>query len=84
MGFHFVFGKKKKIGKSIRTYVRDRVNEKRAFNEQLERLEVQLQNKTLDQDLYERMREILEINFVQQREEARMYMQNTFLNALSF
>lgn len=83
MGFHVVFGKKKKIGKSIRTYVKSRVNEKRAFEEQLERLEAQLENKTLDQFTYERMREILEINFIQQREEARTYMQNTFLNTLS-
>lgn len=72
------------MGKSIRAYVTSRVKEKRAFEEQLKRLEAQLQNKTLDQDLYERMREILEINFVQQGDEARMYIQNTFLNSLSF
>jgi hypothetical protein len=84
MGFHFVFGKKKKIEKSIRTYVKKRVNKRRAFEEQLERLEAQLQNKTLDQDNYERMKDILEINFVQQREEARTYMQNTFLRTNPF
>ncbi len=83
MGFNFGFGKKKKLKKSIRTYVADRAKEKRAFEQQLERLEAQLQNKTLDPDTYERMREILEINFIQQREEARVYIQNTFLNTLT-
>jgi acetyl-CoA carboxylase alpha subunit len=83
MGFHSVFGKKKKIGKSIRTFVKKRVNEKRGFEEQLERLEAQLENKTLDQFTYERMRDILKINFVQQREEARTYIQNTFRNTHS-
>jgi hypothetical protein len=70
MGFNFSFGKKKKIGKSIRTYVADRVKEKRSFEKQLERLEAQLQNETVDQDTYERFRDVLEINFVKQREEA--------------
>ncbi len=68
--FSFVFGKKKKIGKSIRTYVGDRVKEKRAFEQQVKGLEIQLRNKTVDQDTYNRLRDILEINFVQRREEA--------------
>ena len=70
MGFNFIFGKKKKIGKSIRAYVGDRVKEKRAFEQQLERLEGQLRNKTLDKETYKRLRDVLEINFVQRREEA--------------
>jgi hypothetical protein len=70
MASNFVFGKKKKIGKSIRAYVGDRVKEKRAFEQQLERLEVQLRNNTVDQDTYRRLRDVLEINFVQRREEA--------------
>ncbi len=70
MGFNFIFGKKKKIGKSINAYVGDRVKEKRAFEQQLERLEVQLRNKTVDKETYKRLRDVLEINFVQRREEA--------------
>jgi len=44
--------------------------EKRSFDQQIERLEVQIQNKTVDQDTYERLRDILEFSFVQQREDA--------------
>lgn len=84
MGFKSNFWKKKKIGKSIRAYVRGRVKEKIAFEQQLERLEVQLQNKILDQFTYERMRDILEASFVQQQEESRAHMQNTFLKTSPF
>jgi hypothetical protein len=84
LGFSFVFGKKKKLRKSIRTYVADRAKEKRSFEQQLERLEAQLLNKTLDQDSYERMRDILEVSFVQEQEESRAYMQNTFLKTAPF
>jgi len=83
MEFKFSFGKKKMV-KSIRTYVTGRVKEKKAFEEQLKRLEVQLQNKTLDQFTYERMRDILEASFVQQQEESRVQMQNTFLKSSPF
>ena len=71
MNFPFDFRKKKKIRKLIVAYVEDRVKEKRSFEQQLERLKVQLRNKTVDQDTYERLRDVLEFNFVQQREEAR-------------
>jgi hypothetical protein len=71
MDFPFDFRKKKKIRKQIVAYVEDRVKEKRSFEQQLERLKVQLRNKTVDQDTYERLRDVLEFNFVQQREEAR-------------
>ncbi len=84
MGCKLSFWKKKKIEKSIRAYMTNRVKEKRSFQEQLKRLEFQLQNNTLDQFSYERMRDILEINFVQQQEESRAYMQNTVLKASPF
>lgn len=84
MGLKFSFGKKKKMGKSIRAYVTGRVKEKRAFEEQLGRLEVQLRNEILDQFTYERMKDILEVNFVQHQEESREHMQNTFLKAFPF
>ncbi len=70
MGFLFVSGKKK-MAKFVRAYVKDRVKEKRAFEEQLERLDVQLRKKIIDQLTYERIRDVLEIGFVKQREEAR-------------
>jgi hypothetical protein len=71
MGLNFVFGKKSKMGKLMRTYVKNRVKKKRAFDEQLERLDAQLQNEGIDQYTYERLRDVLAINYAKQREEAR-------------
>ncbi len=82
MGFNFGFGKKKKLENTIRTYVAERAKEKRAFEKQLDRLETQLMNKTLDLLTYQRMMDALEINYIRQREEALAYMQNTFLKSL--
>ena len=78
MGFKLNFWKKKKVEKSIRAYMASRVKEKRSFQEQLKRLEFQFQNKRLDRFTYERMRDVLEINFIQQQEESRTHLQNTF------
>ncbi len=76
MAFHFAFWKKQKMGKLIGDYVSDRVKEKRAFQEQLKRLYAQLQDKTIDQQIYDRLRDILEFKFILQREEARINIQN--------
>ena len=78
MGFHFSFWKKQKIGKLIGSYISDRVKEKRAFKEQLKRLDSQLQEETINQQIYERLRNVLEFNFVQKREEARLKLHNNF------
>ena len=72
MAFHLAFWKKQKMGKLIGDYVSDRVKEKRAFQEQLKRLYAQLQDKTIDQQIYDRLRDILEVKFILQREEARI------------
>ena len=37
---------------------------------QVERLDAQLQNETIDQHTYERLRDVLEMNFIKQRDEA--------------
>jgi uncharacterized protein (UPF0335 family) len=76
MAFHFAFWKKQKMGKLIGDYVSDRVKEKRAFQEQLKRLYAQLQDKTIDQQIYDRLRDILEVKFILQREEARISIQH--------
>jgi hypothetical protein len=78
MGFHFAFWKKQKIGKVIGCYVNDRIKEKIAFHEQLKRLDSQLKEKTIDQQLYDRLRDILEVKFNQQREDALTSIQNIF------
>ncbi len=69
MGFGFVFGKKARTVKFIRTYIKQRVKEKTAVREQLERLDAQRKNKTIDQFSYERMSAMLQISFIKQRKE---------------
>lgn len=84
VGFHLYLGKKKKIREAIRVYVGARVKEKRTFEEKLQTLEAQLQNKILDEFTYERVRDLLEASFFHRQEESRASMQNIFLKASSF
>jgi len=70
MGFSFSLGRSTNTIKFIRKYVKERAKEKRILNDQLERLDAQLQNETIDQNTYERLIEILEINCIKQRDEA--------------
>ena len=72
MDFPFpILGKKRKQKKLIREYIRDQVKQKRSFDEQLKKLEAQFRSKLIDESTYERLRDILEIQFMKQREEAR-------------
>ena len=70
MVFGFAFGKSKKAVKLIQKYVKERVKENQLINSQRERLAAQLQNKTIDKDTYKRLKNVLEINSIKQREEA--------------
>ncbi len=63
-------GKSKKAVKLIQKYVKERMKENQIINGQLERLDAQLENKTIDKDTYKRLRSVLEINSIMQREEA--------------
>jgi hypothetical protein len=45
------------------------VKENQLINSQFERLDAQLENKTLDKDTYKRLRNVLEIYSIKQREE---------------
>jgi len=56
--------------KLIRKYVSERAKEKKVFDNQLKRIDCQLQNNSIDECMYERLRDVLEINFFKQREEA--------------
>lgn len=71
MGVNFGFGKKRKMRKLMVAYLENRMKEKKSFEEQLQRLGVQLRKDAIDQITFERMRAALEINFIRQREEAR-------------
>ncbi len=70
MGIGFTFKKKNRIAKYIDSYVAARVKEKEELNQQLTKLETQLQAKEIDEQLYEQFKELLEIKVVQTREEA--------------
>ena len=70
MGIGFNFKKKNKIARYIHSYVAARVREKEELNQQLTKLETQLQEKEIDEQLYEQFKELLEIKIVQTREEA--------------
>jgi hypothetical protein len=76
MGFGFTLKRTNNSVKFIRTYVYQRAKEKQTFTAQLKRIESQLQNDTIDKYTYERLRDVLEINFFKQREEA---LEKTFL-----
>lgn len=77
MGFGFTLSKPNKTIKFIRKYVKERVKEKQILKEQLERLNTQLKNDELDPYTYARLEDVIEINFVKQREEA---LENAFKN----
>jgi regulator of replication initiation timing len=70
MAFGFSLGKSSNSVKLIRKYVKERVKENQTLNDQLERLDAQLENKSIDKYTYERLRDVLEINSIKQREEA--------------
>jgi ribosomal protein L31E len=70
MAFGITVGKSSKAVKLIRKYVKERVKENQILSDQLVRLAAQLENKTIDKYTYERLRDVLEINSIKQREEA--------------
>jgi len=67
MGLSLPFWKKRKFQKLVGNYISLRVKEKRAFDEQKKRLDAQLQDKKIEQQIYERLREVLEANYFQQQ-----------------
>ena len=71
MGFRIAFGKTNKMGKYIGHYISDRMKEKRAYERQLKKFDAQLEKNTINKQIHDRLREDLEIEFIQQREEAR-------------
>jgi len=70
MGFGFSFRGTTNQVKLIRKYVARRTKEKRILNGQLQRLDDQMRNKTIDSNTYERLRDLLEMNCIQKRDEA--------------
>ena len=76
MAFGFTVRKPNNAVKLIRKYVKERVKKNQTLNDQLERLDAQLENNTIDKYTYERLRDVIELNSIKQREEA---LEKTFL-----
>ena len=65
----FGFRKRDNSVKIIRNYIEQRIKEKKILNDQIRILETQLQEGSIDEDIYERSRDIIEIQFLIQRDE---------------
>jgi len=65
----------KKLAKLARAYMRDRLKQREIYSKQLEVLDTQLRNKTINKNTYTRLKEALEINFTKRSEEARLQLE---------
>jgi hypothetical protein len=70
MGLAFSVQRKTNSVRFINSFVKTRLKEKQALNEQLRRLETQLENEEIDEYTYGRLRDVIEINLIQQREQS--------------
>jgi hypothetical protein len=70
MDLGFGFNKTSKQVKFIQNYIKERVKENKLLNEQLTRLDTQRHDKSIDKYTYDRLKDVIEINFIKQREEA--------------
>ena len=70
MGLGLSRKRKTKSAKVIHKFIKQRVNEKKILDKQLKRLDSQLENESIDQNTYERLRDLLEINSIKQRDSA--------------
>jgi hypothetical protein len=80
MGFSLPFGKQWKMQKLIGRYVKARVREKRAFEEQIRRLDAQLHDKQINKQIHERLRGILETQYYQKQQEQWTNVKSKFQN----
>ena len=53
----------------IQYYLKQITKEKQTIDKQFKRLDLQLKNQTIDQYTFERLRDVLEINFINQQNE---------------
>ena len=69
MGLSFNFRKKNKKGKLIGKYVNQRIQHKKSYQEQLDRLDSQLQHENIDKLERDRLRTILEAKYYEHQQE---------------
>ncbi len=57
------------MDKFVRNYIHSRVKKKRAFDEQKKLLDIQLRDKEIELNTYERLKDILETEYYKQQQE---------------
>jgi hypothetical protein len=82
MGFSIAFGKKRKMRKLIGNFVKGRLKEKTAFNQQMKRLDTQLHDKQIQKETHKQLVEILEMQYYQKQQEQWTKIKNKFQNPL--
>jgi hypothetical protein len=65
----------KKFEKLMRKYMKEKKKQRELFNKQLEILDTQLHNKTIDKNTYARFKKMLEINFTKRTEKAHLQLE---------
>lgn len=75
MSFRFVLGKKQKNIVLINKYINLRLQHKKQYKEQLDRLDTQLQYRRIDETELDRLKTILEAKYYQQQQEDLNRMQ---------
>ena len=83
MGFSLPLRKEEKMRKLIRNYLSDRIIEKRAFCELIKRLDAELDEKQIEQKVYERLRANLETQYCQKQEQEWAKIKNKIYNPLN-
>lgn len=68
MALSFSFGRKQKMGTLMVKYVNKRIRQKKSYEEQLERLDAQLQHENIDKLERDRLRTILEAKYYKQQQ----------------
>ena len=79
----FSFGKKTKIAKLMTNYVSQRINQKKFFEQQLERLNDQLKKEKIDLQERDRLTFMLQKQFYERQEKQWKQIQEKYENPIN-
>lgn len=82
MGFSLFFGKKMKMRRLVKNYIKLRIKEKKTFDQQVKCLESQLGDNQIVKSTFERLKEILETQYYQRQQKEWAKIENKFQNPL--
>ena len=83
MGFGLFVNKKTKMRRLIKNYVKLRIKEKKTFDQQIKLLEAQLIDKQIENQTFERLKDVLESQYYQKQQEQWVGVENKFQNPLN-